>query len=110
MIMFSNCNNIDEVEEEYGYEKRKINKQLEYINELKYQIRRDNEEELDKHQYMKDKYELISESTNKLMGILENFEAESKDYLKFYENKLEEEKIDLKKAYKSKLESIQDQN
>ena len=33
--MFSNCNNIDEVEEEYGYEKRKINKQLEYINELK---------------------------------------------------------------------------
>ena len=27
---------------------------------------------------MKDKYEFTSESTNKLMGILENFEAESK--------------------------------
>lgn len=107
---FSSCKNIKELEEIYEAESRSIDNQLEELNELKYQIKRDGQEEFDKHQYLKYKYNFSDESTKKVDYLIEKYMTEKNHDIMQVENHLEQEKVELRKVYLKKMELFEQNN
>lgn len=107
-MKLTNCKSIEELEDVYQLEKKRIDKEMQDMNELKYQIRRENERKYELFLFMKEKMGYSNEASEKMLGILEEFEQELNHRMRHNEMKLESERDELKKEYVKRTESLGD--
>lgn len=105
-MMFNQINNKNELEESYESEKKRIENELQNLNELRHRTRKENERSYDVFQYLKHEMN-YSEDAQRKMNI-EAYEQEINEIIRKQEWKLEEYKEDLKKSYEKQLDKLSD--
>ncbi|MEX2948365.1 hypothetical protein ABH521_006760 [Staphylococcus warneri] len=106
--MFSNYKNLIDLDNAYESEKKKLDDELQRLNELRYQVRKDNNQSYDLFLYLKNKMDYSDEALSKTINILEEYEDEAKKYIRQQEMKLESNKETIKKAYSKQYEKIEE--
>ncbi|CAM3059565.1 hypothetical protein ACUXD4_000405 [Staphylococcus lugdunensis] len=105
-MMFSAYQNVDNLEDAYVIEREHIDKQLEFLNELRYQSLRESEQNYDRFIYLKNKMNYSEEANAKMISLIEEFDHEINYRIRSEEMKLEDDKDELKRAYIRQLEKI----
>ncbi|HHD6208620.1 TPA: hypothetical protein ACOT0F_002125 [Staphylococcus aureus] len=98
-MMFNQINNKNELEESYESEKKRIENELQNLNELRHRTRKENERSYDVFQYLKHEMNYSEDAQRKMTRNIEAYEQEWK---------LEEYKEDLKKSYEKQLDKLSD--
>ncbi|HEH8233667.1 TPA: hypothetical protein SH206_001752 [Staphylococcus aureus] len=107
-MMFNRINNKNELEESYEYEKKRIENELQNLNEFRHRARKENERSYDVFQYLKHEMNYSEDAQRKMTRNIEAYEQEINEIIRKQEWKLEEYKEDLKKSYKNQLYKLSD--
>ncbi|HDA0618710.1 TPA: hypothetical protein O4741_001162 [Staphylococcus aureus] len=108
-MMFNRINNKNELEESYEYEKKRIENELQNLNEFRqHRARKENERSYDVFQYLKHEMNYSEDAQRKMTRNIEAYEQEINEIIRKQEWKLEEYKEDLKKSYKNQLDKLSD--
>ncbi|HGI6293928.1 TPA: hypothetical protein ACJTIU_002739, partial [Staphylococcus aureus] len=98
----------NELEESYEYEKKRIENELQNLNEFRHRARKENERSYDVFQYLKHEMNYSEDAQRKMTRNIEAYEQEINEIIRKQEWKLEEYKEDLKKSYKNQLDKLSD--
>ncbi|HDH6780429.1 TPA: hypothetical protein PI955_002376 [Staphylococcus aureus] len=107
-MMFNQINNKNELEESYNSEKKRIENELQNLNELRHRARKKNERSYDVFQYLKREMNYSEDAQRKMTRNIEAYEQEINEIIRKQEWKLEEYKEDLKKSYENQLDKLSD--
>ncbi|HDD7739233.1 hypothetical protein KR881_10720 [Staphylococcus aureus] len=97
-MMFNQINNKNELEESYESEKKRIENELQNLNERSYDV----------FQYLKHEMNYSEDAQRKMTRNIEAYEQEINEIIRKQEWKLEEYKEDLKKSYEKQLDKLSD--
>ncbi|AKJ48296.1 TPA: hypothetical protein SIJ81_000552 [Staphylococcus aureus] len=107
-MIFNRINNKNELEESYEFEKKRIENELQNLNELRHRTRKENERSYDVFQYLKHEMNYSEDAQRKMTRNIEAYEQEINEIIRKQEWKLEEYKEDLKKSYEKQLDKLSD--
>lgn len=107
-MIFSQYNKLNELEDAYDAERKQVDQELQKLNELKHQIRKENEKSYDLFLYLKEKMNYSNEANDKMIRSLEECEDEVNQLLRHNEMKLENYKDELKRDFVKQSEKIED--
>ncbi|HDD0210209.1 TPA: hypothetical protein O9509_002486 [Staphylococcus aureus] len=107
-MMFNRISNKKELEESYEFEKKRIENELQNLNELRHRTRKENEHSYDVFQYLKHEMNYSEDAQRKMTRNIEAYEQEINEIVRKQEWKLEEYKVDLKKSYEKQLDKLSD--
>ncbi|MBO8639454.1 hypothetical protein INP28_00970 [Staphylococcus aureus] len=106
--MFSEYKQLNELEDVYDTEKKQVDQALQKLNELRYQIRKENEQSYDLFLHLKEKMNYSNEASDRMLNNIEEYEHEVNQQLRQNEIKLENNKDELRKEYLKQSEQIED--
>ena len=75
-MMFSEYKQLNELEDVYDTEKKQVDQALQKLNELRHQIRRENEESYDLFLHLKEKMNYSNEANGRMLNNIEEYEYE----------------------------------
>lgn len=107
-MMFSEYKQLNELEDVYDTEKKQVDQALQNLNELRHQIRRENEESYDLFLHLKEKMNYSNEASGRMLNNIEEYEYEVNQRLRQSEIKLENYKDELRKEYLKQFEKIKE--
>lgn len=105
-MIFSNYKNINKLEVAYDEEKKRINKAIEDLREVKYQQRKENERSYELFLYLKNKMNYSDEADQKMLRIIEEHDQQIQEIVRQKEMEFENEKYELKIAYMHQHEKL----
>ncbi|AAW53319.1 hypothetical protein H6M03_00165 [Staphylococcus epidermidis] len=104
--MFSKYKKIEDLEDAYDTEKKKIDIEFQNLNEQRYQLRRENDQSYEAFLYLKSKMNYSDDSNTRMMNIIDQCDREINDYIHHKERKLENYKYEVRKEYLKQTEKI----
>lgn len=105
-MMFEEYKKIDDLENAYEIELKRIDREIQNLNDLKYHLRRENEQSYDAFLYLKNKMNYSEESNAKVRRLVEEFDYEADSYIRKKELKLEDYKEEIRREYIQQSEKI----
>lgn len=105
-MMFEEYKKIDDLENAYEIELKRIDREIQNLNDLKYHLRRENEQSYDAFLYLKNKMNYSEESNAKVRRLVEEFDYEADTYIRQKELKLEDYKEEIRREYIQQSEKI----
>lgn len=105
-MMFEEYKKIDDLENAYEIELKRIDREIQNLNDLKYHLRRENEQSYDAFLYLKNKMNYSEESNAKVRRLVEEFDYEADSYIRQKELKLENYKEEIRREYIQQSEKI----
>ncbi|MHD0396295.1 hypothetical protein ACY2DA_00205 [Staphylococcus simulans] len=105
--MFANYTKLNELEDVYDTERKRVDQELLKLSDLRHQIRKENEQRFDLFLYLKGKMGYSNEASDKMLRSLEEYESEVNQKLRHNEMKLETYKDELKREYVKQFEKIE---
>ncbi|MGW7876507.1 hypothetical protein [Staphylococcus xylosus] len=109
-MMFDNYKKLNELEDIYDAERKQIDKELQKLNELRYQVRKENDQDYDLFLHLKEKMGYSNEASGRMLRNLEEYEHEVNLQIRQNEMRLESYKDELKREYIKQYEKIGDGN
>ena len=104
--MFEEYKKIDDLENAYEIELKRIEREIQNLSDLKYHLRRENEQSYDAFLYLKNKMNYSEESNAKVRRLVEEFDYEADSYIRQKELKLEDYKEEIRREYIQQSEKI----
>lgn len=105
-MMFEEYKKIDDLENAYEIELKRIEREIQNLSDLKYHLRRENEQSYDAFLYLKNKMNYSEESNAKVRRLVEEFDYEADTYIRQKELKLEDYKEEIRREYIQQSEKI----
>ena len=105
-MMFEEYKKIDDLENAYEIELKRIDREIQNLTDLKYHLRRENEQSYDAFLYLKNKMNYSEESNAKVRRLVEEFDYEADTYIRQKELKLEDYKEEIRREYIQQSEKI----
>lgn len=105
-MMFEEYKKIDDLENAYEIELKRIEREIQNLSDLKYHLRRENEQSYDAFLYLKNKMNYSEESNAKVRRLVEEFDYEADSYIRQKELKLEDYKEEIRREYIQQSEKI----
>ena len=105
-MMFEEYKKIDDLENAYEIELKRIDREIQNLTDLKYHLRRENEQSYDAFLYLKNKMNYSEESNAKVRRLVEEFDSEADTYIRQKELKLEDYKEEIRREYIQQSEKI----
>ncbi|HDD6804520.1 TPA: hypothetical protein PBG43_000945 [Staphylococcus aureus] len=100
--MFEEYKKIDDLENAYEIELKRIEREIQNLSDLKYE----NEQSYDAFLYLKNKMNYSEESNAKVRRLVEEFDYEADTYIRQKELKLEDYKEEIRREYIQQSEKI----
>ena len=104
--MFSNYKKIEDLEDAYDKEKKKIDIEFQNLNEQRFQLKRENDQSYEAFLYLKSKMNYSDDSNTRMMNIIEECDQEINAHIRHRERKIENYKDEVRKEYLKQSEKI----